>query len=156
MKLVFQKEGKGRKSTFKDILYEQNEVVPIQLWSLQGKEDQLLLPMKSVLLLLRKPGTSLQDPGYQSQRGDTPVSKATFPIPMITSGKATPLGVTVCQPTLPRLESRKATEHLGPKSMGRRRKHSVFESTSQANVLCHSVSAVLFRKALGKDPGPSV
>lgn len=98
-------------------------------------------------------GTSLQDPDYQSQRV-TPVSKATFPIPVIRPGKVTP-GVTVCQPTLPRLEITKATEHLGPKGKGRRRKHLVLESTSQANVLCHKVSAVLFRKAPGKGSSPT-
>lgn len=139
VKPISQKERKGRKGTFKDILNEQNEVTAIQLLLLQGKEDQVLLHLKSALLLFRKPvsGTSLQNPDYQSQRV-TPVSKATFPTPMIRSGKATP-GVTECQPTLLRLEITKAAEHLGPKGRGRRRKHLVFESTSQANVLCHNV-----------------
>lgn len=55
MKSISQKgEGRGRKSTFKDILNEQNEGMVIHLLLLQGKEDQVLLHMKSVLLLLRK------------------------------------------------------------------------------------------------------
>lgn len=54
VKSISQKEGRRRKSTFKDILNEQNEVVAIQLLLLQGKEDQVLLHMKSALLLLRK------------------------------------------------------------------------------------------------------
>lgn len=58
---------------------------------------------------------------------------------MTSSGKATPLGVTVCQPTLPRLEIRKATKHLGSKGMGRRRKRLVFEQQVKL-MFCVTVS----------------
>lgn len=55
VKPISQKERRGRKYMFKDILNEQNEVMDIQLLLLQDKEDQVLLHLKSALLLLRKP-----------------------------------------------------------------------------------------------------